>query len=103
MGIKGEASSCADRLDYIEVFYHRSRRHSTLGYKLPTQFLKDWVTTARQIPPIFPPSICLAASGVTDSESLQRKSEAVYRKSALFARLGPVFFHATYKGLSTLH
>jgi putative transposase len=26
---------------YIEVFYNRMRRHSTLGYKSPTQFLED--------------------------------------------------------------
>ena len=30
--------------DYIEVFYNRSRRHSTLGYHSPVQFLQDWIT-----------------------------------------------------------
>jgi len=35
----------ADLFAYIEVFYNRSRRHSTLGYKSPTQFLHDWITT----------------------------------------------------------
>ena len=34
----------ADLFDYIEVFYNRSRRHSTLGYRSPVQFLQDWVT-----------------------------------------------------------
>lgn len=28
--------------EYIEVFYSRTRRHSTLGYKLPMQHLDDW-------------------------------------------------------------
>jgi putative transposase len=35
----------ADLFDYIEVFYNRSRRHSTLGYHSPVQFLQDWITT----------------------------------------------------------
>jgi transposase InsO family protein len=30
--------------EYIEVFYNRKRQYSTLGYKLPTQFLSDWLT-----------------------------------------------------------
>ena len=30
--------------EYIEVFYNRSRRHSTLGYSSPTQFLQDWLS-----------------------------------------------------------
>jgi putative transposase len=29
--------------EYIEVFYNRKRRHSTLGYKSPVQFLGDWL------------------------------------------------------------
>jgi transposase InsO family protein len=28
--------------EYIEVFYNRRRRHSSLGYCSPTQFLQDW-------------------------------------------------------------
>ena len=28
--------------EYIEVFYNRKRMHSTLGYKSPMQFLRDW-------------------------------------------------------------
>ena len=39
------AEAIADLFDYIEVFYNRSRRHSTLGYKSPTQFFNDWITT----------------------------------------------------------
>jgi putative transposase len=34
----------ADLFAYIEPFYNRSRRHSTLGYKSPIQFLYDWIT-----------------------------------------------------------
>ena len=38
----------ADLFDYIEVFYNRSRRHSTLGYHSPVQFLKDWITNQHE-------------------------------------------------------
>ena len=34
----------ADLFEYIEVFYNRSRRHSTLGYRSPVQFLQNWIT-----------------------------------------------------------
>lgn len=37
------AAAEADLFEYIDVFYNRSRRHSTLGYNSPTQFLQDWV------------------------------------------------------------
>ena len=37
------AAAEADLFEYIEVFYNRSRRHSTLGYSSPTQFLQDWL------------------------------------------------------------
>jgi transposase InsO family protein len=30
--------------EYIEVFYNRRRRHSTLGYRSPIQFLQDWLS-----------------------------------------------------------
>ena len=33
-----------DVFDYIEPFYNRRRRHSTLGYKSPTQFMNDWIS-----------------------------------------------------------
>ena len=33
----------ADLFEYIEVFYNRSRRHSTLGYRSPVKFLQDWI------------------------------------------------------------
>ncbi|MBZ0090672.1 MAG: IS3 family transposase [Sulfuricellaceae bacterium] len=39
------AEATADIFEYIEVFYNRKRRHSTLGYRSPTQFLKDWINT----------------------------------------------------------
>jgi len=32
-----------DLFDYIEVFYTRSRRHSTLGYQSPIQYLQHWI------------------------------------------------------------
>jgi putative transposase len=38
------ADAEADLFEYIEVFYNRSRRHSTLGYSSPIQFLQDWVS-----------------------------------------------------------
>jgi transposase InsO family protein len=32
----------AATFEYIEVFYNRTRRHSTLGYKSLMQFFEDW-------------------------------------------------------------
>ena len=40
--------AAADLFDYIEVFYNRSRRHSTLGYRSPVQFLHDWITNQHE-------------------------------------------------------
>ena len=37
------AAAEADLFEYIEVFYNRSRRHSTLGYSSPNRFLQDWL------------------------------------------------------------
>ena len=34
----------ADLFEYIEVFYNRSRRHSTLGYSSPVRFLENWIS-----------------------------------------------------------
>ncbi len=31
-----------DLFDYIEAFYNRKRRHSTLGYVSPVQFMINW-------------------------------------------------------------
>ncbi len=39
------SSAMADLFDYIEPFYNRKRRHSTLGSKSPIHFLQDWVST----------------------------------------------------------
>ncbi len=36
------AEMTAASFKYIEVFYNRTRRHSTLDYKSPMQFLNDW-------------------------------------------------------------
>lgn len=33
----------ADLFDYIEVFYNRSRHHSTLVYLSPAQFMGNWI------------------------------------------------------------
>jgi len=33
----------ADLFEYLEVFYNRSRRHSSLGFVSPVQFLQDWI------------------------------------------------------------
>ena len=33
----------ADLFEYIEVFYNRSRRHSSLDFVSPVQFLQDWM------------------------------------------------------------
>lgn len=38
------ATAQADLFEYIEVFYNRSRRHSTLGYSSPVRFLEDWIS-----------------------------------------------------------
>jgi hypothetical protein len=35
--------AAADLSEYIEVFYNRSRRHSSLGFVSPNQFLQDWL------------------------------------------------------------
>jgi integrase-like protein len=38
------ADAEADLFQYIEVFYNRRRRHSSLGYCSPTQFLTNWLS-----------------------------------------------------------
>ena len=38
------ADAQADLFEYIEVFYNRSRRHSTLGYSSPVRFLEEWIS-----------------------------------------------------------
>ena len=42
------ADAQADLFEYIEVFYNRSRRHSTLKGQSPTQFLADWISTQHE-------------------------------------------------------
>jgi putative transposase len=37
----------ADLFEYIEVFYKRNRRHSSLGFMSPTQFMQDWIAAQR--------------------------------------------------------
>ena len=38
------AQAQADLFEYIAVFYNRRRRHSSLGYSSPAQFLLDWLS-----------------------------------------------------------
>jgi putative transposase len=42
------AEAMTDLFDYIEPFYNRKRRHSTLGYKSPVQFLQNWISAQRE-------------------------------------------------------
>jgi putative transposase len=37
----------ADLFEYIEVFYNRSRRHSSLGFMSPIQFMQKWLAAQR--------------------------------------------------------
>lgn len=39
------AEMTAMAFEDIEVFYNRRRLHSTLGYKAPVPFLKEWVAS----------------------------------------------------------
>lgn len=41
---ESRADTEANLLQYIEVFYNRSCRHSTLGYSSPIRFLQDWIS-----------------------------------------------------------
>jgi len=38
----------AASFEYIEVFYNRTRQHSTLGYQSPMQYLNDWIKKQNQ-------------------------------------------------------
>lgn len=42
------AAAQANLFDYIEPFYNRRRRHSTLGYRSPTQFMNDWISAQHE-------------------------------------------------------
>ena len=42
------AHATADLFEYIAVFYNRRRRHSTLGYCSPLQFLNEWISKQNQ-------------------------------------------------------
>ena len=42
------AEAEADLFDYIEPFYNRRRRHSTLGYASPAKFLENWLNEQHQ-------------------------------------------------------
>jgi putative transposase len=38
--------------EYIEVFYNRKWRHSALGYKSPTSFMKNWISAQHDEKPV---------------------------------------------------
>ena len=38
----------ADAFDYIVPFYNRRRRHSTLGYASPQEFLTNWIRSQHE-------------------------------------------------------
>jgi putative transposase len=40
---RAHQDAAADLFEYIEVFYNRSRRHSSLGFVSPIQFLQNWI------------------------------------------------------------
>jgi len=42
------AAAEADLFDYIEPFYNRRRKHSTLGYASPMKFLEDWISAQHE-------------------------------------------------------
>lgn len=42
------AQAEADLFEYIAVFYNRRRRHSTLGYRSPSQYLQDWLSAREE-------------------------------------------------------
>ena len=42
------AAAMADLFNYVEMFYNRSRRHSTLCYRSPSQFLQHWIKAQQQ-------------------------------------------------------
>ena len=42
------AEITAETFDYIEVFYNRKRRHSSLDYQSPAQYLEHWLTTEEE-------------------------------------------------------
>jgi putative transposase len=41
-------AAIADLFDYIEVFYNRSRKHSSLGYVSPARFLAGWISSQHE-------------------------------------------------------
>ena len=42
------AETKAAAFECIEVFYNQKREHSTLGYKSPARFLKNWISERRR-------------------------------------------------------
>jgi len=40
--------AAADLFDYIEAFYNRTPRHSTLGYESPARFLENWILAQQE-------------------------------------------------------
>ncbi len=41
--LRTHQEAMADLFEYLEVFYNRSRRYSSLGFVSPVQFLQNWI------------------------------------------------------------
>lgn len=48
MAVEIRDDAIADAFDYIEPFYNRRRRHSTLGYASPQDFLSNWISSQHE-------------------------------------------------------
>jgi putative transposase len=42
------AAAKADVFEYIEMFYNRTRRHSTLGHISPLRFMEKWISGQKE-------------------------------------------------------
>lgn len=48
LSMASRKTAIADLFDYIEVFYNRSRTHSTLGHISPKRFLAGWISSQHE-------------------------------------------------------
>jgi putative transposase len=58
--------------EYLEIFYNRQRRHSSLGYLSPLAFEQQWECTAKK-PAVFLPDEWLTKQSPMGSASCQGK------------------------------